>query len=49
MVQGSVGSYNDMLLVDSGASHNFIGQQTIDRMKVRVRKRAQVAVRLANG
>ena len=49
MVQGSVGSYSDLLLVDSGASHNFIGQHIIDRMKVRVRKRAPVAVRLANG
>ena len=38
-----------MLLVDSGASHNFIGQNIIDRMKVHVRKRAPVAVRLANG
>jgi hypothetical protein len=49
MVQGSIGGHDDMLLVDSGASHNFISQSIVDTLGVRVRERTPVSVRLASG
>ncbi len=44
-----MGSHSDMLLVDSGASHNFISKSIVDTLGVRVNYRTPVSVRLASG